>query len=219
MNTQKNFFNWLPVVLLTLIFGLSACTDECDNIDCGPNSVGCEDGICICELGYFGSNCENFDSTFVNPIDTTLTACDTLECGDNGVLVTPTGDEDCFCECAEGYEGEDCEVTSRDKFLGTFNATSTCDDESFIVTIDFTSNNPSSIRINNFSNLVNPTTGGDFNIPANVSGNTITLFATLDGITVNGTGMLTEAENIVLSYTLTDENGNTQNCEDTLIRI
>jgi len=51
----KNFII-LIVVLLSSIF-LPSC-DECSTLDC-ENSIGCEEGICICEEGYEGTTCKN----------------------------------------------------------------------------------------------------------------------------------------------------------------
>lgn len=41
--------------LLCLMF---ACSDPCDDVNCGDNG-SCDDGTCICETGYEGTNCES----------------------------------------------------------------------------------------------------------------------------------------------------------------
>jgi hypothetical protein len=52
-------------------------------------------------------------------------ACDDILCKNGGTAV-PDGDK-CSCNCAPGYEGEYCEIQTRQKILGTFNASAICD--------------------------------------------------------------------------------------------
>ncbi len=51
---MKNLF-----YLLTISFALTigACNDPCDDLDCGTNGT-CDEGLCICDSGYEGTNCE-----------------------------------------------------------------------------------------------------------------------------------------------------------------
>jgi len=41
---------------LILIF-LTSCSDPCDDVNCGENG-SCDEGICLCDTGYEGVNCE-----------------------------------------------------------------------------------------------------------------------------------------------------------------
>jgi hypothetical protein len=56
---MKQFKNFAAI--LALAFGLmltqSSCKDECKNVDCGTNGT-CEEGVCICDAGYVGDNCQ-----------------------------------------------------------------------------------------------------------------------------------------------------------------
>lgn len=207
MNFQNFLMKYAGILALVLIFGLTACTDDCADKECGPNSVGCEEGVCICEFGYFGEFCDQIDTTSI---------CDTLVCGDNGITVQ--NGTDCFCECNEGWEGTNCETETAISFLGTYSATSSCDPgNTFIVTVEESTAIEGGIKFINFSNLVNPSDPTlDFVVNASVDGTTITIFITQDGITVNGTGELTDNGNITLNYSLTDADGNGQTCTDIL---
>ncbi len=51
----KHLFNIFIAVLFTTLY--TSC-DECSRLDC-VNSIGCEDGTCICEEGYEGITCKN----------------------------------------------------------------------------------------------------------------------------------------------------------------
>lgn len=64
-------------------------------------------------------------------------ACDDILCKNGGTAV-PNGDN-CSCSCAAGFEGEYCEIRTREKIVGTFNATANCPhpvaiDEEFTIT-------------------------------------------------------------------------------------
>ncbi|MDA8693184.1 hypothetical protein N9L92_03910 [Saprospiraceae bacterium] len=78
-----------------------SCSDPCDDIDCGPGT--CIDGTCDCPDGFIGDNCETVD------------LCFNADCG-NGNCDEVTGD----CICDEGFEGANCEIRIKDKFLGTW---------------------------------------------------------------------------------------------------
>ncbi|MBT8231763.1 MAG: hypothetical protein HKO66_12105 [Saprospiraceae bacterium] len=78
-----------------------SCSDPCKDVDCGANGI-CDEGICNCDPGYSGTNCET-------------NICDTTDC-QNGDCDTVTG----ACTCFEGYEGSACDTEIRAKYLGTY---------------------------------------------------------------------------------------------------
>lgn len=49
-------------VLLTFSVTNQSCTDPCNDVDCGNNGT-CFDGVCICDEGYEGTNCETTSAT------------------------------------------------------------------------------------------------------------------------------------------------------------
>ncbi len=104
-----NLKSWIRVLALVLLVGFAACTDDepCDNLDCGPNSVGCEEGVCICETGWFGANCEQFDCSIY---------------GDEGCVNGTCNEITGECECDEGWYGADCSSSNP------VDGTDTCED-------------------------------------------------------------------------------------------
>jgi len=85
---------------MSVVIGLSSCSDPCDDVNCGPGV--CEDGTCLCPDGFSGINCEIED------------LCFSVDCGDFGTC------EDGLCNCERGYVGELCETAIRDKFIGNW---------------------------------------------------------------------------------------------------
>ena len=51
----KNFLVFFVISVSAISF--TSC-DKCSSLDC-VNSIGCEDGKCICEEGYEGTTCKN----------------------------------------------------------------------------------------------------------------------------------------------------------------
>lgn len=127
-----NLKNWIQVLMLTLLVGFAACTeDACESTDCGPNSVDCQEGVCVCTTGWYGEFCDQYDCNIsglgcvngdclpdgtcdceegfyggdcssTDPGDN-ITTCDEIDCGPNSV--------DCVdgeCICADGFYGADC---------------------------------------------------------------------------------------------------------------
>ena len=137
-------------------------------------------------------------------------ACKDVNCGANGICIDGT------CECDPGYEGTNCEIESRAKFLGTWTANDNCTSSgtpSYIVTISTSTTNAQSVRIANFwdafQNAVNATiTGNTINIPLQEPDN--------DDFTVSGSGTI-NGNTITLTYTVTDTSvgGGTDNCSST----
>lgn len=106
---KKLVYLCFAVVLFT------ACGDDpidpCAGVDCGSNGT-CMTGICDCEDGYSGDNCEIFDPCF------------DVDCGDNGTCIDGT------CDCEDGYYGDSCELLIQDRFVGTWSGDG-CDGEEF----------------------------------------------------------------------------------------
>lgn len=49
--------HYLTLTVFFLSLFLFSCTDPCQDVSCGANGV-CEDGTCLCDDGYEGTNCE-----------------------------------------------------------------------------------------------------------------------------------------------------------------
>lgn len=65
-------------ILSFLIFTafLVSCSDPCKDINCGSNGT-CEEGVCICDDGAFGDNCDQLHRDFfVDDWMTTSHSCD-----------------------------------------------------------------------------------------------------------------------------------------------
>jgi hypothetical protein len=55
---MKQFKNLVAVfALATGLMFATSCKDECKNVECGTNGT-CVDGICDCNAGHEGDNCE-----------------------------------------------------------------------------------------------------------------------------------------------------------------
>ncbi|MFZ4634007.1 MAG: hypothetical protein ACOYNO_07365 [Saprospiraceae bacterium] len=112
--------------------------------------------------------------------DSESDACKDVDCGTNG---------DCFsgnCVCDDGYElGTDkkCSVLSREKFLGSYNATEACNVSGTYSCNINTSSTINKVVINNFAD-------GGTNVTCTVDGNSITVDAgqTIQNLAVSGTG-------------------------------
>jgi len=80
---------------LALLTIQSCDTDPCSDVDCGPNGI-CFEGICECDSGYDGNNCEIvIRSLFIGTFDATE-ICDT----------TPDGEQDDYVsEITESFDG------------------------------------------------------------------------------------------------------------------
>lgn len=83
-----------------LILSLGSCADECDDVTC-DNGGTCDEGDCTCTTNYYGETCADF--------------CE------NGTY----NEGDCMCD--DGYEGGSCSTESREKFIGSWTYTTSCD--------------------------------------------------------------------------------------------
>lgn len=125
-----------------------------------------------------------------------------MDCGPNGNC----NEGNCICET--GYTGSNCEVEARAAFIGAFSVTDACNVGTFNYQISIASNSNNVVGIS-ISNL------GDLNLTATatVNDNSITISEqTVNGYTISGSGSLVNEE-LTISYTLTNANGQSLNCE------
>ncbi len=54
---MKNTISKFSIFAFFLLFSLSACKDECDDVNC-LNGAACDEGDCICTTGYEGDVCQ-----------------------------------------------------------------------------------------------------------------------------------------------------------------
>src|SRR5690606_9067709 len=107
---MKTFKLLLASAFLFLIT-FSSCkkeVDPCENVTCINGGV-CHEGTCNCPTGYSGVNCQ-----IVDP-------CVNVNCQNGGVCNNGT------CNCPTSYEGTTCQTPARDKFLGSYSGSETCD--------------------------------------------------------------------------------------------
>jgi len=113
--------------------------------------------------------------------------CKTIACQHNGTC----NDGDGSCSCAPGFEGSMCEVTTRDKYTGSWqvdeNGTTT-GRQDYVVAIEHSlvpGANYADVQIKNMNNTVNG------RVDATVKGDTIYIpTQTIDNKTVEGIGYL-----------------------------
>ena len=122
----------LPLLLvLCSAFALVSC-DDCRKIECN-NGGTCSEGICACPEGFSGTYCDAEDLCITQEVECLNDGeclggecdCKTFyygeSCADYCVYGTYA---DGNCNCNEGIEGENCDIFSREKFLGTYTFTS-----------------------------------------------------------------------------------------------
>lgn len=129
-------------------------------------------------------------------------ACADVVCSNGGSCVDGT------CVCPVGYEGTTCTTESRTKFVKTWNASDVQGTNQLVYTCAIANGvNITSVTISNkFSDQFFTN-----NIPATVSGNTITIANQTpdnDGYSVSGTGTLSNGK-INWSYSIKDPNNAT----------
>ncbi len=115
------------LLFLVLLFGLCVgCepADLCEDLDCGPGN--CVEGVCDCPCGFAGVNCELEDlcldviccNGFCDP-QTETCNCDPSYYGESCDILCVNGEfANGMCNCSAGYEGDACNIESRDDFLG-----------------------------------------------------------------------------------------------------
>jgi len=140
MKKKNLIFYGIASLFLFAIF-FQSCKDPCEKLNCLSNEI-CVDGVCV--------KVED--------------KCKGVNCFNDGIC--DNGD----CICTNGYEGVDCSVESRTKFLGNWTLFDGCYSVTSSTTISL---NSQSVQRVNISNLFGPTLGG--NVYALVDGTTITI--------------------------------------------
>lgn len=122
---------------------------------------------------------------------TTLSSCNRDKCKSVACQHQGICNDDGSCRCAPGYEGSMCEVTTRDKYTGTWqvdeNGTTT-GRQDYILAIEHSlvpGANAADVQITNMNNTING------RVNATVKGDTIYIpTQTIDGKTIEGIGQL-----------------------------
>ena len=136
-------------------------------------------------------------------------ACKDVICGDYGQCI------DGSCLCNAGYEkGADglCSVEERQKFLGSFTGTESCNN-SATSTYTMTIIRGSGISQVRIANMWNKFVNG---VLAEIDGDEITIGnqePDNDGFTISGSGRI-DGNTIKLTYVVTAPDGETDNCID-----
>ena len=69
--------------------------DPCEDMDCGPNSESCSNGVCKCKDGFEGSKCE-----------VEKERCSDEICN-NGTVEPGFVSDGCKCTCSNGWGNEE----------------------------------------------------------------------------------------------------------------
>lgn len=120
------------------------------------------------------------------------------------------------CGCTTGFEGNDCSLETRDKFLGTYNVQDHCTvtgDTTYTVNIGKVDTNVTRVQIanfnNDFSNLVFATvSGNNIEIPVQTPDN--------DGRSVSGVGIFSGGFIITWNYTIVSSGGIPNDCTNSV---
>ena len=185
--------NILLVALMSATaLSLSSCTDECKDITC-ENGGTCNEGVCECADGYFGTSCE--------------TACV------NGTVAAGA------CDCNAGYEGESCDIESRADMVGSYSVADACSASgtaSYEVSMTTGSASADQLRVSGFWEIfVN-------SVLVTVNGDDLTIAEQepdSDGWKVSGTGTYNENNTITWSYSITDPSGSVDACTATWAKL
>ena len=101
------------IMVLLYVFLANGCTVEpCKNVVCenGEAQPDASDCVCLCDRGWGGEDCLIENKCVARRI----------KCDNNGVC------DNGLCICVPGFEGDTCEITIRDRFLGNYFATDVC---------------------------------------------------------------------------------------------
>ena len=188
--------------------------------DCSEDNpcfeFGCENGgtcmidedgqpYCECVPGFTGPNCQ-FDDPCVAVVCPTNATCEFgVACG---------GAETC-CICIHGWEGTDCDIEVREKYLGVYNAESNCEGGialTYVCEITPQADNVAQMLFNNFHDFgIDKTVYGvvveslTFSLPTQTTDAGIIVRSTNYGLLNTGSGA------VLLDYDLI-ESGDTTSC-------
>ena len=136
--------------------------------------------------------------------------CKDIECQNGGTCVEGT------CNCAEGYEGTNCETAMRDKFVSSYSATETCANfpgQTFNSTMVISASNASALKV-----VITNIYENGWSVVADISGDNLS-FTNVDiaglpaGFVVKATGTANLVGTVLtMNYTIT-EGGTSDNCQ------
>ncbi len=137
---------------------------------------------------------------------TSCDPCDDVTCI-NGEPKEVDNNE-CICECDQGYEGDQCGEAANKKFIGTYTAYDTCGGYVYgprkDIKVKQLNNSPFKVTINEFASL-----SGNVVVEAKTRGDTIILLKqTVDGYHFDRSmGKLITDNDFVLPYSFTSDQG------------
>ncbi len=123
---------------------------------------------------------------------------------------------DGICGCTPGFEGDDCSLEVREKFLGTYNVSDNCSvtgNAHYTINIGAVDTSVTRVGIANFNN--------DFGnlVIAVISGNNIEIpiqSPDFDGRSVSGAGIFSGGSSITWNYTIVSSGGVANNCTNSV---
>lgn len=210
-NVLRNLFAVLTIVATLFMF--NACTEDCLT-DCGANGTCTTDAngneFCLCDAGYFGPNCEDFDF------------CLNVECPPNSTCDETDG----YCLCDPGYEGDSCHLEIRAKYFGNYNGEDFCSTGTFNnnMTIVAHADSVDYFVIQGFGGFVSPAStvnvkildSDNFTIPLQTDEGS-RVIRSGDSLGDFSTGTRNETTGVaVITYFITYSDGTSETCELTL---
>ncbi|MBX7142800.1 MAG: calcium-binding EGF-like domain-containing protein [Chitinophagales bacterium] len=134
--------------------------------------------------------------------------CKDVICQNQGTCVDGT------CQCADGYEGTNCETRTADKYAGTWSAVDVCTSGTwtYAATIAASSTEAPKILITNFGGF-----GSSVVAVATVNGNTMSVPSqTFGAVSLSGSGTLSSnGLTLSIAYTANDVGGGSDVCTGT----
>ncbi len=134
--------------------------------------------------------------------------CKDVICNNGGIATASADNNDCTCACPAGYEGEFCDDFVRDKYVGNYNGTETCDSGTYSIAITAAAGSGSDLELTignlydaGFFTIANVTANGDLEITNQAFGTG----------TISGSGSINSSGVISITYTIVTGVG-TDNC-------
>jgi hypothetical protein len=134
--------------------------------------------------------------------------CKDVTCLNGGTCVSGT------CNCANGYEGTNCDTKTQDRYAGSYSAVDVCTsgNYSYNATVAPSSTDITKILMTNFGGF-----GSSVVVSGTVAGSSFTVPSQSFGaVTISGNGTLA-SDNLTInvSYTANDTGGNSDVCQGT----